>query len=184
MPGSRQGDVVIAAGGALVGRVTDVGPELRDRDPDQRPVLDGDRPDRDERGQGQVIGQLGGALIMQNIDSTEKVQPGEQVADAGDRDAGRDPLAYPKGLLIGEITDVRKDPNSVVQTAYLLPTTDLDKLAYVLVILDYVGGLPGAGRHADRLRPDRARRRPAGRRAAMHRAERGSHADPSATVTA
>ena len=50
---------------------------------------------------------------------------------------------YPKGLVIGEVGDVRKDANSVVQTAYLLPTADLDNLSYVLVILDYAGGLPG-----------------------------------------
>ena len=50
---------------------------------------------------------------------------------------------YPKGLLLGEVTDVKRDANSVVQTAYLAPTADLEKVAYVLVVLDYVGGLPG-----------------------------------------
>ena len=34
---------------------------------------------------------------MQNIDSTEKVQPGEQVLTAGHRAAGRHPLAVPEG---------------------------------------------------------------------------------------
>ncbi len=41
------------------------------------------------------------------------------------------------------MTDIKKDANAVVQTAYLLPTVNLEKVAYVLVILDYVGGLPG-----------------------------------------
>ena len=40
---------------------------------------------------------------------------------------------YPKGLLIGQIVDVRRDANAVVQTAYLDPAVDLDKLEYVLV---------------------------------------------------
>src|SRR5439155_6598766 len=52
---------------------------------------------------------------------------------------------YPKGLLLGEVTDVKRDANSVVQTAYVQPTADLEKVAYVLVVLDYVGGLPDAG---------------------------------------
>ena len=45
-------------------------------------------------------------------------------------------------LLIGQVIDVRRDANSVVQTAYLQPTAELDRLEYVLVILDYEGGLP------------------------------------------
>jgi hypothetical protein len=43
------------------------------------------------------------------------------------------------------VADVRRDANSVVQTAYLQPPADLEKLEYVLVVLDYVGGLPPAG---------------------------------------
>ena len=49
---------------------------------------------------------------------------------------------YPKGLLIGQVVDIRRDANAVVQTAYLQPAADFDKLEYVLVILDYEGGLP------------------------------------------
>jgi cell shape-determining protein MreC len=81
---------------------------------------------------------------MQNIPSTDKVTAGEQVLTPGIELAGGIRSSYPKGLLIGVVTDVRRDANSVVQTAYLLPTTDLDKISYVLVILDYVGGLPGS----------------------------------------
>ena len=51
---------------------------------------------------------------------------------------------YPKGLLIGQVIDVRRDANAVVQTAFLEPAVDLDKLEYVLVITDYEGGLPPA----------------------------------------
>jgi rod shape-determining protein MreC len=50
--------------------------------------------------------------------------------------------AYPKGLPIGRVVDVRRDPNAVVQTAWLLPIAPLDRLEYVLVITDYVGGFP------------------------------------------
>ena len=34
--------------------------------------------------------------------------------------------------------------NSVVQSAFLQPSTDLDHVEFVLVILDYAGGIPGA----------------------------------------
>jgi rod shape-determining protein MreC len=142
--GIETGDVVIAAGGALVGRVTDAGPNFAivTLISDRSSTVIGQT--ETSAATGQVVGQLGGALVMQNISSTEKVVAGEQVLTPGIEIAGGIRSSFPKGLLIGEITDVQKDPNSVVQTAYLLPTTDLDKLAYVLVILDYVGGLPGS----------------------------------------
>jgi rod shape-determining protein MreC len=137
------GDVVIAEGGALVGRVAQVGPNFANV------ILISDRSSTviglTETGaaKGDVVGQLGGALIMQNIDSTETVTPGEQVLTAGIQLAGGIRSPYPKGLLLGEVTDVKRDANSVVQTAYLQPTANLDKVSYVLVVLDYVGGLPG-----------------------------------------
>jgi rod shape-determining protein MreC len=141
--GIVKGDVVIAAGGALVGRVVDVGPNF------SIVTLINDRTStvigmtETNQAKGDVVGQLGGALIMQNIDSTETVQPGEQVLTAGIELPGGIRSPYPKGLLIGEVTDVKREASSVVQTAYLLPTTNLDKVTYVLVVLDYVGGLPG-----------------------------------------
>ena len=142
--GIEQGDVVIAEGGALVGRVTDVGPNFSivTLISDRSSTVIGETETSDAR--GDVIGQLGGALIMQNIDSTEKLVLGEQVLTPGIQVAGGIRSSYPKGLLIGEVTDIKHDANSVVQTAYLLPTTNLDKLNFVLVILDYAGGLPPA----------------------------------------
>ncbi len=35
-----------------------------------------------------------------------------------------------------------RDPNAVIQTAYLDPALDLDRLEAVLVITDYQGGIP------------------------------------------
>lgn len=142
--GIEKGDVVIAEGGALVGRVTDVGPNF------SIVTLISDRTStvvgqtEMNGATGDVVGQLGGALIMQNIDSTEVVQPGEQVLTAGIELPGGIRSPYPKGLLIGEVTDVKREASSVVQTAFLQPTTNLDKVAYVLVVLDYQGGLPDA----------------------------------------
>jgi rod shape-determining protein MreC len=141
--GIEKGDVVIAEGGALVGRVTEAGPTfsivtlINDR---SSTVIGASET---IGATGEVVGQLGGALIMQNIDSTKKIQPGEQVLTAGIELAGGIRSPYPKNLLIGEITDVNLEANSIVQTAYLVPTANLDQLDFVLVILDYVGGLPG-----------------------------------------
>ena len=73
---------------------------------------------------------------------------------------------YPKGLLIGQVVDVQRDANDVVQTAFLEPAADLDQLEYVLVITDYEGGLPPIEEQPIRLRPG-ARTAAAGGRAAV-----------------
>lgn len=141
--GIKVGDVAIAAGEALAGRVTEVGPGSA------KVVLltDGEFKVIGQltttAATGEVIGQLGaGVLVMRQIDSSESVTVGDEVVTAGIELGGGVRSPYPKGLLLGQVIDVRRDANDVVQTAYLQPAADLDRLEYVLVITDYVGGLP------------------------------------------
>jgi len=140
--GISVGDVVVAGGGALAGRVTEVGP-------DSATVVlltDGTSTVIGQlvasAATGQVVGQLGGVLVMEQIDSGEQVDLGDEVVSAGIELGGGVRSPYPKGLLIGQVVDVRRDANAVVQTAYLQPAADFEKLEFVLVILDYEGGLP------------------------------------------
>jgi rod shape-determining protein MreC len=136
------GDVVIAAGGALAGRITEVGPNS------STVVLLTDATSTvigqlvTSAAAGQVKGQLGGVLVMDQIDSSEQIDLGVEVVTAGIELGGGVRSPYPKGLLIGQVIDVRRDANSVVQTAYLDPAAELDRLEYVLVITNYEGGLP------------------------------------------
>ena len=141
--GIAVGDVAIAAGGALAGRVTEVTADSA------KVVLltDGDFKVIGQlsttAATGEVIGQLGaGVLVMRQIDSSEQVTVGDEVVTAGIELGGGVRSPYPKGLLLGQVIDVRRDANDVVQTAYLQPAADLDRLEYVLVITDYQGGLP------------------------------------------
>ncbi len=140
--GVKVGDVVIAAGGALAGRVVEASPGT------STVLLINDTSStvigqlQSSAATGDVIGQLGGVLIMQDIDSTQKVGIGDEVVTAGIELGSGVRSPYPKGLLIGQVVDVSRDANAVVQTAYLQPSAELDKLEYVLVITDYQGGLP------------------------------------------
>lgn len=141
--GIAVGDVAIAAGGALAGRVTEVTADSA------KVVLltDGEFKVIGQlsttAATGEVIGQLGaGVLVMRQIDSSEQVTVGDEVVTAGIELGGGVRSPYPKGLLLGQVIDVRRDANDVVQTAYLQPAADLDRLEYVLVITDYQGGLP------------------------------------------
>jgi rod shape-determining protein MreC len=141
--GIAVGQVVITAGGALVGRVTEVGANFA------HVVLISDSSSAvigqllSSAATGKVIGQLGGALVMQDVDSGATVAIGEEVFTAGIELGGGIRSPYPKGLLIGAVVDVTRDPNEVVQTVFLEPAAPLDRLEYLLVITDYQGGIIG-----------------------------------------
>jgi cell shape-determining protein MreC len=94
------------------------------------------------RATGNIQGQLGGALLMTQIPTTEEVKVDDEVVTAGIDlgDGVRSP--FPKGLLVGRVVDVQRDAASVVQIALVDPAVALDKLEYVLVITDYEGGIP------------------------------------------
>lgn len=138
----REGDVVVGAGGSLVGRVTGV-------TGNSATILLVNDTTSTVIGQlgtnqatGSVIGQLGGVLIMENIDSTERIQIGDTVTTAGIDLGGGVRSPFPKGLPIGSVVDVARDANAVTQTAFIQPAADLERLEYVLVITNYDGGLP------------------------------------------
>lgn len=140
--GVELGDVVVASGGAVAGRVIEVGSNYA------RVLLISDTGSTvigqltTSAATGEVLGQLGGSLVMSKIDSAVGVVLGEEVVTAGIELAGGIRSPFPKGLIIGIVIDVQRDANEVVQTAYLEPAIDLERLEYVLVILDYEGGLP------------------------------------------
>jgi rod shape-determining protein MreC len=137
----ENGDVVIAQGGALAGRVIEVGPTFAKvlLITDTSSTVIGQLP---SAATGEVVGQLNGVLIMGRIDSQERIDLGAEVVTAGIELGGGVRSPFPKGLVIGQIIDVQRDANAIVQTAYLLPAAPLDRLEYVLVITDYEGGLP------------------------------------------
>ena len=136
------GSVVIAAGGALVGRVVEV------RQTSSVVQLISDSASTvigqllTSAATGEVTGQLPNSLTMRNINAATVVGLGEEVVTAGIELGGGIRSPYPKGLVIGRIIDVRRDANEVVQTAFVEPAAMLDRLEFVLVILDYRGGLP------------------------------------------
>ena len=140
--GIELGDVVILKGGALAGRVMDVGPNFA------RVTLISDSSSLvvgqllGTGATGEIVGQAGGVLIMRNIDSAVQIGLDEEVFTAGIELAGGIRSPYPKGLVIGTVVDVERDANDVVQTAYLAPAANLDSFELALVIIDYEGGLP------------------------------------------
>lgn len=153
--GLEIGDVVIGAGGALAGRVTELGASAARVTLISDPASTVIGETVGSRATGEVVGDLGGTLVMSKIDATRQVVLGEEVITAGLTlgDGIRSP--YPRGLVIGRIIDVTRDPNAVVQTAFVDPAIDLNRLEALLVITDYEGGIPGGDLlPTDDLNPD------------------------------
>lgn len=135
------GDVVVASGGALAGRVTAVGPASATVVllTDGGSTVIGQLP---SAATGEVVGHLADTLPMTQIDASAALAIGDEVVTAGIELGSGVRSPYPKGLVIGQVVDVKRDANAVVQTAFLQPAADLARLEYVLVILGYAGGLP------------------------------------------
>ena len=142
------GDVVVVQGGALAGRVTDVGPTFA------KVTLISDSSSTvvgqllSSRATGEIVGQSGGVMVMRNIDSAVEIASDEEVFTAGIELGGGIRSPYPKGLVVGSVVDTQRDANDVVQTAYLAPAADLDAFELALVITDYQGGLPPVDQQA------------------------------------
>ncbi len=152
--GITVGDVVVAGGGALVGRVV----EAASTSSTVQLISDSGSTVIGQllvsASTGEVIGQLPGSLLMRNINAAASVGLGEEVVTAGIELAGGIRSPYPKGLVIGRVVDVRRDANEVVQTAYLEPAASLGQLEFVLVIIDYQGGLPAPEEQPTNCQPN------------------------------
>jgi rod shape-determining protein MreC len=135
------GQVVIDSGGAVIGRVqmvdanvstvlliTDTGAVVVGREGQSGAT-------------GTIRGRIDGLLQMDNIDVTANLQKGDAVVTAGETLPGTlDRSPYPPGLLIGEIVDVQRDPNAIVQSALIQPAAQPASATFLLVLTDYTGG--------------------------------------------
>jgi rod shape-determining protein MreC len=94
--------------------------------------------DQRSRALGLVQGQLGGQLVMVQVDVTDDLAEGDAVVTAGlelAREAARSP--YPRGLLIGTIQAIQQDSNALTQTGFVRPAMDFRKVERLLVVLRY-----------------------------------------------
>ena len=133
--GARQGVAVgmsvVSGGAGLVGRVTEVGPRtarvqlLSDADSAVAAVLQA------TRGTGLVTGQYDGTLRMEYVPQEEEIAVGDIVLTSG---LGG---LMPKGLVIGQVTEVEQKEYETFQTATVRPAVDFGRLELALVIVDF-----------------------------------------------
>ena len=135
-------DPVVAGGGALIGRVVEVGPNfarillISDTRMTVAGLIETTRAIGDVQGNGER------PLQMTRIPANDTVNVSDTVVTAGIELEGGIRSTYPKGLLIGTIASIQRQPDQLFQTALVQPIAGLDRLEYVLVIIDYDGGPP------------------------------------------
>ncbi len=133
--GARQGVAVgmsvVSGGAGLVGRVTEVGPRmarvqlLSDPDSGVAALLQA------TRGTGLVVGQQDGTLRMEYVPQEEEIAVGDIVLTSG---LGG---MMPRGLVIGQVTEVQQKEYETFQTATVRPAVDFSRLELALVITGF-----------------------------------------------
>lgn len=122
---------VVSGGPGLVGRVAEIGPRtakvqlLTDPDSAVAAVL------QTSRITGLVVGQPDGTLRMEYIPQETKIDVGDIVLTSG---LGG---ILPKGLVIGQVTEVVQRDYALFQAAVVRPAIDLSRLELVLVITEF-----------------------------------------------
>jgi len=144
--GIVEGAPVLSEGGALAGKVTEVGDGWAQvmLINDTRALVTG--LDSRTRATGEVTGRLSSPLAMSNIPITDKVSVNDRIVTAGIDLGKRFRSFYPKNIPIGRVMDVQQEPGSIVQTALVQPSADLDRIEDVLVLTDFK---PPKGRTAE-----------------------------------
>ena len=122
---------VVSGGAGLVGRVAQVGPRTAEvqllTDPDSAVAA----LFQTSRVTGLVVGQPDGTLRMEYIPQEENVDVGDIVLTSG---LGG---VLPKGLVIGQVTEVLQMDYALFQSAVVRPAIDLSRLELALVITQF-----------------------------------------------
>ncbi len=139
--GIPNGAPVLSEGGALAGRVIDVGQGWAQVMLLSDPRMNVAGFDPRTKATGDINGRLDSPLEMINVQRTDEVQALDKIVTLGARVGKRFRSPYPSRLLIGRVLDVREEPGEIVKTALVQPAADLEHLQQVLVIIDQE--LPG-----------------------------------------
>lgn len=101
-----------------------------------------------ERTQGVVQGDSENGCLLKYIESTADIKDGDLVITSGYSHI------YPKGLIVGEITDIRNMPGNLFQWARVVPRTDFRRLEEVAILLvPEIHEVPAHGGQTDELLP-------------------------------
>jgi rod shape-determining protein MreC len=135
--GIRDGAPVLSTGGALLGRVTEVGEgwtEVMLLSDSNFLVAGLDNPHKTT---GNVIGRLSQPLAMTEILPSEKIDENDLIVTLGINIDKNFRSVYPKGIPIGRVVDIIEESDQVLKTALIVPLADLEHVEHVLVMTNF-----------------------------------------------
>lgn len=125
----------VLAGGGLVGRITNIGPNwatvtsIIDDDANVSGMILATSDNLIVSGDLQLM-SAGNIRFQQLVDSSNIVVAGDKVVTSMISDK------YLPGILIGYISSIEKDSNNLTKSGYLTPVVDFEHIEEVLVILE------------------------------------------------
>ncbi|GAB6117380.1 rod shape-determining protein MreC [Thermoanaerobacter brockii subsp. lactiethylicus] len=125
--GIKPGMAVLDEKGNMIGQITEVGDKwakvlaIIDRDSSVSAVAVRTRDN------GVVRGDSNGGLIMIYLPLDAELIEGDVVTTSG-------MSRFPKGLIIGKVSKVTRDPGSLLKQAVIEPAADFERLEYVFVV--------------------------------------------------
>ncbi|HHW56919.1 MAG TPA: rod shape-determining protein MreC [Clostridia bacterium] len=129
--GIKPGMAILDEKGNMVGQVTQVGDtwakvlSLIDKDSSVSAV------DVRTRDNGVVRGDLNGGLIMIYLPLDAELIEGDIITTS-------DMSKFPKGLIIGKVSKVVREPGSLLKQAVIEPAADFERLEYVFVVTNRI----------------------------------------------
>lgn len=94
--------------------------------------------DQRSRVRGIIAGVVEDGLVMKYVDRSEDVKPGDTIVTSG-----LDGI-FPRGLLVGEVTAVRREGPGLFLTVEVAPAADFHRLEQVLVVTQRIPEPPPA----------------------------------------
>jgi rod shape-determining protein MreC len=133
----RVGAPVLSSGGALLGRVIDVGEGWSDvmLISDSNFLVAG--LDRRTKATGNVIGRLSAPLSMTEVKRSDKMSENDLIVTLGAQLGGGIRSVYPPGIPIGRVVDIIDAADSIVKSALLVPVADLEHIEHALVMTNF-----------------------------------------------
>jgi len=113
----------------LVGKVSEVGTSTSKITLINDPNLNIPSLIQRSREEGIISGTILGACRMRYLSLDSDVEVGDKIITSGLGDV------FPKGILIGEVSEIRDDSSGLMKLSLVRPAVDLSKLEEVLVII-------------------------------------------------
>lgn len=126
--GAARGQAVVVAGKIMVGVISEVSERTSEMELITSSEIAINAEDATSGAMGLIRGEHGLGLLFDLISQDDQVSAGDQLLTSG---LGG---TFPRNLLVGKVSDTRRESSELFQTASVIPAADLRSLRFVFII--------------------------------------------------